>query len=213
MRSMENNALYNGYRLCKNAPAISHLMFADDLLLFGTFDNRTEQTPMHILHTYAGWSGQKANMQKSAILFIKGVNEDRRTEVVGVLGVKQMEINDKYLGHQLLKPGHRSASFEFLNDKFDNKLAGWKGTHFTHAGRTIMIKHVLGLIPLFYMATSIIPKKNLASMTRTMRNFWWGHSRDTKKTHFINWSHLELTKEQGGLGIRPLQILNKAYDC
>lgn len=124
-----------------------------------------------------------------------------------MLGVKQMKINDKYLGHQLLKPGHQNASFEFLNDKFEVKLAGWKGTDLSHAGRTILIKNILGLIPPYYMAESIIPKKTLDNLSGIIRNFWWGHAKDTRNTHFVNWNQFELSKDQGGLGIRYLQNL------
>lgn len=149
-------------------------------------------------------------MQKSAIHFSKGVTPERRTEVANVLGVKQMQMDDKYLGHQLLKSTYRIDSYDFLSDKFYSKLAGWKRTHFSHADRIIMINHVLGLIPPYYMATSLIPKKVLQKLTITMKNFWWGHSKDVQKPHFINWKRFEQPKEVGGLGVRTLQHINKA---
>lgn len=210
MRTIENNALYNGYKICRNAPSVSHLMFAGYLILFGTLDEKTVDTLQHILGTYASWSGQYANMQKSSIHFSKGVKPNRRTEIANILGVQQMQINDKYLGHQLLKSSYKIDSYDFLDDKFDAKLAGWKRTHFSHAGRSIMIKHVLGLIPPYYMETSLILKKVLQRLTRTMRNFWWGHSREVSKAHYINWKRFEQSKDAGGLGVRNLQHINRA---
>lgn len=126
IRKMEASTLYNGYRVNIWAPSISHLMFADDLFFFSTLDDRTLQSLQDILFIYARWSGQQANLDKSAILFSKGVGEDRRQSISDMLGVKQMESNDKYLGFQLLKSAHRIKSYEFLHEKFDNKLVGWK---------------------------------------------------------------------------------------
>lgn len=174
MRTMENDAPYNGYRICRNAPSVSHLMFADDLILFGNLDEMTIDTFRNILGTYALWSGQYENMQKSAIHFSKDVRSYRREEIANRLGVKQMQLTDKYLGYQILRSSYRIDSFDFLIDKFDCKIAGWKRIHLSYAGRTVMIKHVLGLIPPYYIATSIIPKKVLDRLTRTMRNLLVG---------------------------------------
>lgn len=185
-------------------------MFADDLFFFGTLDDITIQSLQDILSIYAKWSGQQANLEKSAILFSKGVRGERRIQVAEILGVKQMESNDKYLGFQLLKSTYRIESFEFLIEKIENKLAGWKRIHLNHAGKMVIIKHVLGMIPQYYMATSLIPKTVLAKLERIIRNFWWGHNYATRKTHFINWNIFLEEKVTGGLGIRSLTHLNRA---
>lgn len=64
MRTMENSAPYNGYKICKKSIVVSHLMFADDLLLFGTLEKRIVQALMEIFNIYDAWSGQCANMVK-----------------------------------------------------------------------------------------------------------------------------------------------------
>lgn len=58
MRTMENNALYNGYKICRNAHSVSHLMFVDDLIIFGTLDEKTLDTLQQVLSIYASWSGK-----------------------------------------------------------------------------------------------------------------------------------------------------------
>ncbi|XP_026411174.1 uncharacterized protein LOC113306456 [Papaver somniferum] len=173
---------------------------------------------MRKMEEYALYNGYRAgrnapasvNMQKSAIFFSKGVEVHRRTEVAGILGVKQMENTDKYLGHQLLKSVLLTESHKFLEEKLASKTAGWKRIFLTHAGRTVLIKTELGMIPPFFMATSLLPQKTIDQLTRTIRNFWWGHDQEVQKMHFINWYQFELEKEKGGLGIRSLQQLNKA---
>lgn len=59
------------------------------------------------------------------------------------------------------------------------------------------------------MTTSILLKAVIAKLDRTIRNFWWGHSHNSRKTHFINWSTFQEDKENGGMGIRSLTHLNR----
>ncbi|RZC59006.1 hypothetical protein C5167_006308 [Papaver somniferum] len=56
IRKMEASSLHNGYRVNKWAPSISHLMFAEDLLFFGSLDDRTLQSLQDVLFVYAKWS-------------------------------------------------------------------------------------------------------------------------------------------------------------
>lgn len=210
IRKMEENCLYNGYIVNSWAPSISRLMSADDLLFFGTLGDRTIQNLQDILYVYAKWSGQQENLEKSSILFSKGVTEERRNQVAEFLGVKQMQGNDKYLGFQLLKSTFRIDSFDFLFEKIENKLAGWKIVYLNHAGKTVLIKHVLGLIPPYYMATSLLPKDVIARLERIIMKLWWGYNYTTMKNHFINWNVFLDKKVNGGLGIRSLIHLNRA---
>lgn len=150
------------------------------------------------------------NLNKSAIIFSTSVSVDRQSEVIISFGVRKMEIEDKYLGIKILKGGNRVNSYDFLIEKFDAKLCGWKKHFLSHAGRTTLIQSVLSLIPLYYMATNLVPKAVLHKLNQTMRNFWWGHSRKERKMHYINWNWFTISKEQGGLGLRSLEHLNMA---
>lgn len=49
---MEMDGLYSGYRLNRWAPPVSHLMFADDVMLFGIMNERTIAAISRILHDY-----------------------------------------------------------------------------------------------------------------------------------------------------------------
>ncbi|XP_026383984.1 uncharacterized protein LOC113279504 [Papaver somniferum] len=169
---MEGNGLYNGYRLNKWAPTVSHIMFAD-VMLFGTINKNTINSISAILQQYYCVSGQVVNHSKSPIYFSKKVDEDQQEEIFTILGVSKMNKDDKYLGVKILQQGNSVSNFEFLIDKFDNKLSGWKRKSISHAGRHTLIISVLALIPVFYMATSIIPKTILNKLTQIIRDFWW----------------------------------------
>ncbi|RZC49777.1 hypothetical protein C5167_018207 [Papaver somniferum] len=87
---------------------------------------------------------------------------------------------------QFSQPAHRLKSYDFLSEKFQGKLAGWKRIFLTHANKLILIKAVPGLMRPHFMSTSILPKGILKKLSRIMRNFWWGHTYNSRKIHFIN---------------------------
>ncbi|XP_026417508.1 uncharacterized protein LOC113312991 [Papaver somniferum] len=60
------------------------------------------------------------------------------------------------------------------------------------------------------MATNLVLKVFIRKLEKTIRDFWWGHSRDTRKLHHIKWDWFLISKEQGGLGLRSLEHINLA---
>ena len=63
-----NNQL-NGISICRGAPRITHLFFADDSLLFSKANSNECNKLKEILSMYKSASGQKINTDKSSIFF------------------------------------------------------------------------------------------------------------------------------------------------
>jgi len=55
-----------------SAPIVSHLLFADDILLFFKANRESAEMVTDVLNTYCQASGQRINMDKSSIHFAKG---------------------------------------------------------------------------------------------------------------------------------------------
>jgi len=67
----KNNDQEKGIVVAKNAPKISHLLFADDSLLFFKANaNGAEEIKM-LLNAYCDASGQRINYEKSSIFSVK----------------------------------------------------------------------------------------------------------------------------------------------
>lgn len=62
-----------GFQVCTNGPTITHLLFADDSLLFCKANIHECDQLLDILKKYKEALGQEVNFNKSAITFSKGI--------------------------------------------------------------------------------------------------------------------------------------------
>ena len=56
-----------------------------------------------------------------------------------------------------------------------------------------------------------MPKGVTARLEKIQRNFLWGGGNSERKIHLINWNTVCLSKEKGGLGIRSLSAMKRAF--
>lgn len=76
-----------GCRIHNLAPAVTHLLFADDSFLFCSASTNEVSEVRSILQRYELMSGQAINLQKSGIYFSANVRLDKQEELKQVLGV------------------------------------------------------------------------------------------------------------------------------
>lgn len=87
-----------GVRIALNAPAVTHLFFVDDCIIFSGAVN-----------TYELASGQKVNLDKTDVCFSSGVVESRRRNLANILGVRVVEQHAKYLGIPTVQENQRRS--------------------------------------------------------------------------------------------------------
>ena len=80
-----------GVAVCRNAPCISHLLFADDSLLFCQVSLEEVQCVTDIFQLYAESSGQCINFEISSIYFSSNMGGEQRDMIKSMLGVKEVE--------------------------------------------------------------------------------------------------------------------------
>ena len=91
-----------------------------------------------------------------------------------IFQVSDLDSNTIHLGHPLILPAKdKSAAYNFVYDKFKQKLTAYKANRLSHAARLTLIKSVFAFIPVYYMSTILFLKKFLANLTSIIRNFWW----------------------------------------
>ncbi|KAK2456657.1 hypothetical protein QL285_004005 [Trifolium repens] len=89
IRKAECRGDIHGIKICRNAPIVSHLLFADDCFLFFQAEENEATIMKEILSTYENASGQSINLQKSEIFYIRNVSEPVKNSITNILGVRQ----------------------------------------------------------------------------------------------------------------------------
>ncbi|MCH84271.1 RNA-directed DNA polymerase (Reverse transcriptase), partial [Trifolium medium] len=194
----------------RNGPNISHLMFADDLLLFGQATHNTMNSIMSTLTKFCQMSGQQVNHTKTSIFYSKNVSRPIRDDLNALSGFTEASSLGNYLGVPALGRKPRSNDFYYLIDKVKNRLAGWKAKQLSMAGRITLAKSVIQAIPIYPMMSMQIPRSCLDDIEKIQRSFIWGETENVKRVHTIGWNTMILPKYLGGLGIRNLRIMNDA---
>jgi hypothetical protein len=80
-----------GVRVCKNAPSVSHLLFANDYLILMKADTNNATSLQQVLDTYCANSGQMVSLAKSSIFFSPNTNVLTRAEICEALDILQKQ--------------------------------------------------------------------------------------------------------------------------
>ena len=99
---------------------------------------------------------------------------------------------------------------EFLIDRIQSKLAGWKTNLLSFLGWVVLTQAVTSTIPNYTMQCVVLSPKILDGVDRLNRNFMWGSSDRKKKLHLIGWKKITRDKEAKGLGIQAAKPKNAA---
>ena len=70
---------------------MSHLLFADDLLLFFRANQEEVQTISDVLQVYATSSGLGINFEKSFVFFNSNTDVDQKERIKAALGIREVD--------------------------------------------------------------------------------------------------------------------------
>nr|XP_025677258.2 uncharacterized protein LOC112777171 isoform X2 [Arachis hypogaea] len=205
-----DSGLWDPVAVTRGGPRISHLMFADDLLLFCKAQKSQVECVMHAFQSFCRASEMKINLDKSKVLCSKNVNNRRKELFTGVSSIRFTQDLGKYLGVNLHHARVTRAPFNGIVDKIKGRLANWKGRLLNRAGRLCLINSVAASIPTYQMQVSLFPSSVSDKITSMMRLFLWKGKVDGRGLSLTNWNTVVTPKKFGGLGIRDPACANIA---
>ncbi|KAI0501031.1 hypothetical protein KFK09_019249 [Dendrobium nobile] len=121
--------------------SISHLLYADDLLVFGKASIENAQILMDLLSCFADISGLKVNNDKNTILFSRNVLNVHC--ISSILNIPITSYLIKYLGIPIFHRRLKLIDFQPLLQKIYSSLDGWKAKTLSFAGRMQFIKFTI----------------------------------------------------------------------
>jgi hypothetical protein len=154
----ETTADIAGFRCSMHGPKITHLLFADDSMVFTKASVRDCQSIKSVLSLYACASGQVVNYQKSAMCVSKGVAKRRAIGLARIVGVRLVACHDRYLGLPSFAGRNKKEIFSNVREKVWQKLHGWKNKLFSAGGKEILIKAVVQSVPCILCLCLGFPK-------------------------------------------------------
>ncbi|KAL0006953.1 hypothetical protein SO802_008455 [Lithocarpus litseifolius] len=98
IKKAEMNGDIHGFSLCTRGPKLTHLLFADDCLLFCRATINECGRVLDILKDYEEASRQKINKTKTALFFSKATDTAIKNNIKEAWGVPKIMQYEKYLG-------------------------------------------------------------------------------------------------------------------
>ena len=94
--------------------------------------------------------------------------------------------------------------------KVQNKLHSWSAKTLAMLGRLTLSKFVLASLPIYSMQTSLLPYEVCDRIKGCIRKFLWSSNSEARKPHLIGQEQVCTFKEEGGLRLRNIRLMNKA---
>ena len=163
----EESGHLSGLKVCREAPSISNLLFADDSLILMKANQHNAEALKAALDLYCKASGQLVSVEKSSIFFSPNTKVEIRAQLCTTLNIMTEALTDKYLGLLVNVGMDKIDCFQFLIERIIKKISGWKEKLLSTGGKEILLKAVIQAIPTYAMSVFKIPKKIVKeSLTR-----------------------------------------------
>ena len=210
LRNEVNKNRITPIKVCRRAPGISHLLFADDTLLF--FQATPEQAlcVSNALDVFAACTGQLINQAKCSIMFSASCPIPSQEAIRAILHVEKQGFEERYLGLPTPDGRMHRGKFDNLQSRLCKRLLEWGDSLLAQSGREIFIKAVAQAIPTYLMGVFKLPLSLCDDLTKLVRDYWWGAEKGKKRAHWVSWTKLNRSKNQGGLGFRDMRLFNQA---
>jgi len=171
----------------KEAPVISHMLFANDSLILMYAEKKNADCLIDILNRYCAYSGQKVSEAKSRIFFSNNTEVNVKAEVCEALNIMTEYLSDKYLGLPAMLGAERSDCFRHLIHRVNSRINGWKEILLSLGGKEILIKSIAQAILVCAMMVFKIPNNIRKGITDAISLYCWVDDNDHKRIHWLEW--------------------------
>lgn len=135
----ESQGCLHGIWIGRGVPASSHLLFADDLLIFCKANSVDAEALSECLTLYGGWLGQRLNIRKSSITFSRSTNAEVAQDICRMLHLLRKDHVEKHLGLPVSIGRNKNRQFTVLYELVKTRMESWHLKTLSQAGRLVLI--------------------------------------------------------------------------
>ncbi|KAE8698885.1 Phospholipid-transporting ATPase 3 [Hibiscus syriacus] len=135
-----DKGLFQGFVIGNSADSLrlSHLQFADDLIIFCQASLTQIKNVKRVLRIFSIMAGLHLNLKKSKLYGVN-VDEDILSDWALEVGCSVDRFPTYYLGLPIGAKKNYEALWDPVLKNFNSKLAGWKASSLSLAGRTVLL--------------------------------------------------------------------------
>ena len=191
------------YRCRKKAPVITHLSYADDIIIFTRAHREAMEKLVGCLNHYIAVSSQMVNNGKTHFYLVEEHMEFADiVEEVG--GFQRGEMPFTYLGVPIFRGARRADHLLPLRQRMLDRIHTWSHRHLAFGGRLALIKSTLAAIPLHILQVMSPLVGFLDELEQILARYFWGTVGEKRKLHWISWKQICLPVTEGGSGYPPV---------
>lgn len=203
---MQNMANYKHHPKCKKME-LTHLTFADDILLFTRGEKKSVEAMMQPMHTFSEATGLVMNPSKCNV-YMGAVDDNTKKQILEMTGFKQGTLPFRYLGVPLSCKRLSVSYYLPLVEKILNRIHHWSAKVLSQAGRIQLVQTVSFAIANYWLQCFPIPKAILHKLNTACRSFVWSNSTSPSRKSPIAWQTVCKPKNKGGMNVIDLECWN-----
>ncbi|XP_074271541.1 uncharacterized protein LOC141595473 [Silene latifolia] len=206
----QDKKLIKGIRISREAPPISHLLFADDSIFF--MDARASDCGalMVFLNQYGDAPGQRINEAKTTITTSPNCTLRNYRDCLKILKAPGNKGMGKYLGLPTDFGASKKEIFAMVIDKVRSRIQSWNNNYLSSAGRLTLINSVLSSLSVFSLSVFKMPVSVSSKINSLLSQFWRGGTIMKRSLHWCSNLFISASKSGGGLSIRNIGCLNQS---
>ncbi|GJT25644.1 putative RNA-directed DNA polymerase, eukaryota, reverse transcriptase zinc-binding domain protein [Tanacetum coccineum] len=175
MSNAVNSGLIRGIKLGSSDITLSHLFYADDVVITFEWNSTDLDNIIWVLHVFHLASGLKINIHKSNIYGF-GVSNDEVSSIASRTGCAAGSFPFTYLRLPIRSNMNLTSSWNILVERFQKMLSSWKANLLSIGGHLTLIKAILGSLGIYYLSIFKAPEVILKSLERLRSRLFWGGS-------------------------------------
>lgn len=209
IKQYETNKWLHEIKICRRAPIISHMLFADDSYLYCKADSNEASRVIELLGSYEKASGQRINRGKSTVFYSANVMQYNKDSLYQILQIPEADVNARYLGLLNIFGRNKAVIFSYLKDRVTTCIQKWNEKCISRPSKEILVMSVVQMLPSYAMNVFLLPLELIGDIERAMLKFFWHNSKPSDTgISWMAWGRMSKHKHAGGLGFKSLRDVN-----